>query len=176
MRTLLFLLLAACAKPLPAESPSTSCTAAEYRQLDFWIGDWDLVVRARPTPGAPWAEAKGLQHVESILGGCAISERFRADGPGAPWAGRSYSMWQPALKAWRQTWVDDSGSYLAFTGGVDGDVMTLVGEPRDQDGHHIQMRMVFLDVTARSLRWEWQRQTDGGAWDPQMIIEYRRRG
>ena len=30
----------------------------------------------------------------------------------------------------------------------------LYGEPRDVDGLHTQMRMVFRDVTADSLRWE----------------------
>jgi hypothetical protein len=85
-------------------------------------------------------------------------------------------MWQPATGQWRQTWVDDSGSYLAFTGGLDGGVMTLVGEPREQRGKRVVMRMVFLDVTATALRWEWQRQLDGGPWEPQMIITYRRRG
>lgn len=181
------LALAACGATRPAPTPSSAaaaapptivaaCASPEHRQFDFWIGDWDLVVKARATPGGPWDEARGQQHIEAILGGCAIAETFSADGPGGqPWAGRSYSSWQPTLGQWRQTWVDDSGGYLAFTGGVDGGAMTLVGEPRDQDGKHIVMRMVFLDVTATALHWEWQRQVDGGAWAPVMMIDYRRR-
>ena len=167
------------AAPAPAAPTAAevapSCREPERRQLDFWIGDWDLIVKARATADGPWTEARGTQHVEAILGGCAIAETFAADGPQQPWAGRSYSSWQPALGAWRQTWVDDSGGYLAFTGGLDGGVLALVGEPRERDGHRVVMRMVFLDVTPTSLRWEWQRQVDGGAWAPQMIIDYRRR-
>lgn len=153
-----------------------ACASPEHRQFDFWLGDWDLIIRARETADGPWVEAAGSQHIESILGGCAIAETFTAAGPGQPWAGRSYSSWQPLTTQWRQTWVDDSGGYLAFTGGLDGGTMTLVGEPRTQDGKRILMRMVFFEVTATSLRWEWQRQLDGGAWEPQMIIAYRRRG
>src|SRR5215470_3060682 len=129
-RLALLALLVAVA-PAAGAAPSASCGAPEHRQLDFWVGDWDLVVRARSAPGKDdWGEAKGTQHIEAILGGCAISETFAADGPQEPWAGRSYSSYQPAQKAWRQTWVDDGGGYLAFTGGVEGGTMALYGEPR----------------------------------------------
>jgi hypothetical protein len=162
--------------PPPAGSASPACASPEHRQLDFWIGDWDLVVRDRKAPDVDaWQEARATQHVEAAYGGCVIAERFAADGPGTPWAGASYSAWQPALGTWHQTWVDDQGSYLAFTGGLEAGVMTLYGEPSTKDGKQVQMRMVFLDVTADALRWEWQRSVDGGAWSPAMIIEYRRR-
>ena len=48
----------------------------------------------------------------------------------------------------------------ALTGGIENGVMTLYGEPREREGKMIQMRMVFLDVTPTSLRWEWQRSDD----------------
>jgi hypothetical protein len=162
-------------RPPVAAEIAAACQAAEHRQLDFWIGAWDVTVRAAAAPGAPWAEARGTQHIEAILGGCAIAEAFDALGPGVPWSGRSYSMWQPASGQWRQTWVDDQGSYIALTGGLEQGVMTLVGEPREVEGKPELKRMVFLDVTPTSMRWEWQRSVDGGPWEARMIIDYRRR-
>jgi hypothetical protein len=165
--------------PAPAAAvtaPKPPCDAAEYRQFDFWLGEWDLVVKTATPDGTGWNEARGTQHIEARLGGCVIAEHFHADGPAQPWAGESVSSWQAGPRRWRQTWVDDQGGYLAFTGGLDNGVMTLDGEPFAKDGKTIQMRMVFLDVTADALRWEWQRSTDGGAtWVPRMIIEYTRR-
>jgi uncharacterized protein DUF1579 len=159
----------------PSPSASKACASAEHRQLDFWIGDWDVEVRARQSPTSDtWGTGRGTQHVEAILGGCAIAEHFTADGPQQPWAGASYSSWQPTIGKWRQTWVDDSGGYLAFTGGLENGAMTLYGEPREQAGKHFQMRMVFLAVTPRSLRWEWQRSDEGGPYAPMMTITYRR--
>jgi hypothetical protein len=186
MRTCV-LLIAACSAPakpaattppLPSPAIAKACASAEHRQLDFWIGDWDVTIRARQSPASEtWGEAKGRQRIEAILGGCAIAEHFTADGPQTPWAGKSYSSWQPAAGKWRQTWVDDQGSYLALTGGVESGVMTLYGEPRTtQDGKSFQMRMVFLDVTPRSLRWEWQRSED--SWQTSVVmmrIDYVRR-
>jgi hypothetical protein len=186
--------LAGCATPgaAPAQSPaaavtaaptgpaasvaSKACAAPEYRQFDFWIGDWDLVVHARSSPTSEqWADARGHQHVEAILGDCAIAEHFTADGPQTPWAGASYSSWQPGPSLWRQTWVDDSGGYLAFRGGMEHGAMTLYGEPREAGGKRFQMRMVFRDMTADSLRWEWQRSDDDWATAaPVIAIDYRR--
>lgn len=166
----------AASAPAVALTPSKACAAPQYRQFDFWIGDWDLVVHARTSPTSDqWADARGHQRVEVILGGCAIAEHFTADGPQAPWAGASYSSWQPALSQWRQTWVDDSGGYLAFQGGLEHGTMTLYGEPREAGGKRFQMRMVFRDVTADTLRWEWQRSEDDWATvAPMIAIDYRR--
>ena len=186
------LLACACSKPVgtkptpPATTtataitpskPSAACTSAEHRQFDFWIGTWDVRIRARSAPDKDeWGEANGTQTIESILGSCAIAEHFSAEGPQQPWAGKSYSMWQSKLGKWRQTWVDDSGNFIALTGGVEAGVMTLYGEPRTVADKTIQMRMVFKDVTRDSLLWEWQRTDDN--WTTSIVmmsIVYRRR-
>ncbi len=156
-------------------APAPACVDPAYRGFDFWIGAWDVVVKAPTTPGAPWAEARGTQRVSAILGGCAIAEHFAAQGPGPAWAGTSLSVWQPALGAWRQTWVDDQGSYLAFTGQVEAGTMTLYGEPFVKDGVTARKRMRFEGVTADAIHWVWQQSVDGGAtWADQMIIDYTR--
>lgn len=192
-RIVLTLVLSSCSAPAskpvvtptPGATPAyattlavkPACASPEHRQLDFWIGDWDVTIRARQSPTSEaWGEARGTQRIEAILGGCAIAEHFAADGPTQPWAGKSYSVWQPKLGTWRQTWVDDGGSYLAFTGGIENGVMRLYGEPRTVDGASVQMRMVFEDVTADTLHWEWQRSIDDWkTFTVMMAIDYQRR-
>jgi hypothetical protein len=163
--------------PPRAAAAARACAAPEHRQFDFWIGDWDVTIRARKGPDSDaWGEAKGTNHVEAVLGGCAIAEHFEASGPGDPWAGRSYSLYSAAEKKWRQTWVDDQGSYLAFTGGMEGSSMILHGEPRVRDGKTFRMRMVFSEITPGSLAWSWERTADEGkTWTPMMQIRYVRR-
>src|SRR5690349_2272168 len=132
-RAFLLLVVAACThakspRAAAPQTPSAACAAPEYRQFDFWDGDWELTVKARAAPDSDqWGEAQGHQHVESILGGCATAEHFAAEGPQQPWAGASYSSWQPTESKWRQTWVDDSGGYLTFEGGLEDGAMTLYG-------------------------------------------------
>jgi hypothetical protein len=184
-RGLALLVCGACASraPTPATpavvappSASSSCAAPEFRQLDFWLGDWDVTVHARTSPtSAQWGEAEGHQHVEAILGGCAIAEHFTAAGPPTRWSGASYSMWQPQLGVWRQTWVDDSGSFLAFRGGREDGTFVLYSEPKTADGAQTQKRMVFSAITPTTLHWEWQQTSDG--WTtvaPLIKVDYRR--
>ncbi len=166
---------------------SMACSDAAHRAFDFWLGDWDLVVKVRK-PGEPeaWDEAHGVNEIRATHGGCVIEERFRAEGPGEPWAGHSVSVLVDGR--WRQTWVDDQASYMLFVGGFEaesgsdgengknGKKMILEGEPKERDGKHFRMRMVFTDVTATSMLWRWERTDDEGkTWRPRMLITYRRR-
>jgi len=168
---------AASAAATPMNTPSSACAAAEFRQFDFWIGDWDLVLRARKSPDSEeWDEARAENHVRASLGGCVIEEHFRAEGPGTPWAGHSVSTYVPGLGAWRQTWVDDQGGYLAFQGRFENGSMILLGEPREKAGKTFQMRMVFSEITPQSLLWTWERGTPGGTeWRAVMTIRYTRK-
>lgn len=151
--------------------------ACSQRDFDFWVGDWDLVVRARKSADSEdWETARGVNRIALVLGGCAIEESFTAEGPTAPWAGRSLSIFVDSEKAWRQTWVDDSGGYLTFTGKLAKGEMVLRAEPRTKDGVTTQMRMVFYDLTDKHLSWRWEATRDGGAtWKAMMQIEYTRR-
>jgi hypothetical protein len=136
------------------------------------------VVRARKTPASEeWAEARGSNHVTKDDNGCTVSEEFHAAGPGQPWTGRSVSQWVPAQGRWRQTWVDEGNSFLAFTGGLEGTDFILNGELNPSPGGGArQMRMVFAGITPRAFRWRWEGTRDGGkTWRQQMVIEYTRR-
>ena len=152
------------------------CAAPEHRQMDFWLGDWDAVVKSRTAPEKnEWEEARGSNHVSVADNGCTIVEDFHAAGPSAPWTGRSISQYWAAQGKWRQTWVDETNSYLSFTGGPEGKDFALYGEPKTTDGVHRQMRMVFANIRADGFSWRWEGTVDGGkTWRPQMLIEYTR--
>ena len=181
-------LASACAPPPPAPpavvaaaaAPPSACASPEARALDIWLGSWDVEIRSRDRPDTEaWTTSRGTNRVEKTLGGCVVEEHFHADAAeGAPaWNGESASVYVPALGAWRQTWVDDQGSYLAFRGGpAEGGAFVLVGEPREKDGVTVQMRMVFHDASKDALAWSWERGAPGGAtWTPMMTIRYTRR-
>lgn len=182
-------LVAACHSPETAPPPATSpsapaptaiaaaCAAPAHRQLDFWHGDWDVVVRARKAPTSEeWAEARGTNRVASSLGGCVTEEHFAAAGPGPAWAGRSVSQWVATDGKWHQTWVDDQGSYMLFVGEWKSGEMILDGEARTKDGVTTRMRMVFHDIAPAHLQWRWEATKDDGAtWRPMMTIAYTKR-
>lgn len=108
--TLALLLL--CGIALAQSSP---CSAPEYHQLDFWIGNWDVY-----DPGA----TKPDSHVKvtRILGGCALHEEYSDD---SGHRGESFSMYDAGQKKWRQSWYTNRGKSLELLGGAQGDSIVL---------------------------------------------------
>ena len=71
--------------------------------------------------------------------------------------------------------MDNNGAHMDFTGGWDGHRMTL-GRTIDRDGMELRQRMVFRDITADALTWDWEASTDGGeTWETKWRIDYERR-
>jgi uncharacterized protein DUF1579 len=173
IRSRIFLTALLAALPLCSSvraAGAAPCTGPEWRQLDFWVGDWDATWPASPGQAA----GRGTNHIRKVLGGCVIEENF--DGGGAqPLKGKSVSMYVPQVKAWRQTWVDDQGSYLALSGGIEDGHMTLGMERPAPDGGKVLVRMVFTDVKPDSFDWRWESSKDGGkTWNVQWPIHYTR--
>ena len=142
------------------------CDRAEARQFDFWIGEWDLT----------WSDTgKGTNIITSELGNCVIEENFTSLG-NIPFIGHSLSVYNPRLGKWQQTWVDNNGSYLEFLGDwIDGK-MTLSRETVSKEGKLVQQRMIFHDITRKSLVWDWQSSEDQGhTWKTLWTINYKRK-
>lgn len=120
----------AAATPAPS-----SCPAAEYHQLDFWIGDWDTFETDAPG-GASVARA----HVAPIAQGCAIHELYE-QGDGL--IGDSILSYDPVRKHWQQTWVTNRGSIMVITGNFKDGVLVLEGEAHLMDGRSVTQRITW---------------------------------
>ncbi len=98
----------------------THCTALEYRQFDFWAGDWDVFDVGTPTKVAH-------ARVDLILDGCVLREDYQgADGH----QGKSFSIYDVSRKVWHQSWVTNRGELLMIDGRFEGGAMVLTGEDR----------------------------------------------
>lgn len=149
------------------ETPPPPCSAEEYRQLDFWVGEW----------GAMWVDPDGTeQHghnsITLDLGNCVVLENFNGN-PGNTLMGRSMSMYAARHGAWKQVWMDNQGSYLPFTGGPDGDRFILTMDRASDEAPYL--RMVWENITPEGFDWRWQRSEDTGeTWGDQWHIQYTR--
>jgi hypothetical protein len=151
----------------------TPCTSAEARQLDFWLGEWDLSWPAEQAGGEPGETMTGTNRLTKLFGDCVIEENFSTSD--ASYHGRSLSVFDANAGIWRQTWVDSQGAYLVFTGGMERDEMILSTTPLVDGDQVIVNRMVFSDITPTSLYWRWQRTTDSGVtWSDNWTITYTR--
>lgn len=142
------------------------CSASEFRQLDFWVGVWDLSWTREGEKG------RGRNVISRSLDNCVIEERFTVLGGERPFAGMSVSTYDAKAGNWRQTWVDNSGGYLPFTGGPSPEGFQFRLE-KAADGR--TMRMIWKNVKEDSLDWHWQQSKDGGnTWEDRWVIHYRR--
>jgi hypothetical protein len=148
-----------------AQSPA-ACTGEEYRQLDFWLGSWDLSW----TPSGEGDTGKGTNDITLILDDCVVQESFK----GAGFIGHSVSLYHAPPKKWRQTWVDNSGGYFALVGGPDDEGFRLdLTRISDKAPY---MRMIWRNIEKESMDWHWQRSPDEGkTWADSWVIHYVRR-
>lgn len=130
-------------------------------EFDFWLGEWDVY----------WGDKHGTNHIERILDGAVIQENFEGDGL----VGISVSTLSKEDNRWHQTWVDNTGSYLDFSGEFKDEKMVLI---RDGivEGKRVKQRMVWHNITDATFLWNWERSDDGGAtWREMWKLEYKRK-
>ena len=153
---------------IPA-APPLADLPLEAAQFDFWIGDW----------ACAWEGGQGRNVVRKSLDGRVVLESF--DGtPGMNLRGTSVSVFDGGLGKWRQTWVDNQGSYLDLTGGWEADApdgpCMILGTTRTVEGKTVHMRMIFANITADAFDWRWQAAEDHGVtWQDRWTIRYTRK-
>ena len=172
--TIWFALLAAIAapqQPAPAAPPPAPCTAPEYRQMDFWVGEWDLSFDAGN--GKTGTAANRITKDE--FGSCFITEHFSQ--PDTRFVGLSHSTYDRFQKQWVQTWVDNKGGYFMLAGGpVHGQKHSFELRTLRRAGpKQLHYRMIWHDVKPDSLVWRWQALQEDGSYIDQWVLNYKRR-
>ena len=143
------------------------CEDAEFRQFDFWVGDWDVISTADGV-------SRGSSHISKEMGGCVIWENWTSAG--SSYFGKSYNTYNLNLHRWEQYWVDNSG----------GDDLLLRQSQRRLDGlldrrHSAAERPeapappAVLQPGAGKVRQFSQGSTDGGkTWQVEYDLTYNR--
>ncbi len=168
LTTFLFLMGTTLSAQEENQQKTPPCSEKEFHQFDFWLGEWDLNWGEGETAGT------GTNIVTRELGGCVIEENFSSNDE-TPFIGRSFSVYRPATGKWYQTWVDNNGGYLDFTGGFADGEMTLSREA-ERDGKKFLQRMVFYNITENAFDWNWEKSDDRGkTWELLWKIHYKRK-
>jgi len=136
---------------------ASACSSSEYRQFDFWVGDWD----AFEVTDLKTSEAH--LRVEKILGGCVLKETYTgANGV----EGQSFSIFDRTRGVWHQSWVTSRGQLLTIEGGMQGGKMVLSGAEIAPDGKNRLVRGTWAPENG-GVRETAVRSTDGGkTWEP----------
>ena len=123
------------------------CSKPEYRQFDFWIGEWEAF-------GLNGKKA-GDSRISLILDSCIILEEWTSASlqQGLRYAGKSFNTYNSATKQWQQTWVDNAG----------GSTMAI-------------RKMTLTNVSSEKVRQHGEMSKDNGkTWITEYDLEYRRK-
>lgn len=147
------------------------CSKPEFRQFDFWIGEWE----AYGVKGNKAGDSK----ISLILDSCVILEEWT----GQPnqvftYTGKSFNSYNAATKQWQQTWTDNTGNTTEFLRGEgsNGKIVYYADKVTGPKGENFMRRLTFTKLTDDKVRQLGERSDDGGkTWTTEYDLEYRRK-
>lgn len=81
--------------------PTFSCNQPEYRQFDFWLGEWQVFT--------PDGKLAGHNIITLDFNKCVLREQYSTP---QGYRGESLNTYDKNSNQWHQTWVDNSGLLL----------------------------------------------------------------
>jgi ketosteroid isomerase-like protein len=142
-----------------------SCVAAEYRQFDFWIGDWDAF-------DADSAGKVAHVRVDRLLDGCVLREQYE-DENGL--RGQSLTLYDASRNVWHQSWVTNRGQLLAIEGKLQADEMVFAGTYKSASGEETLVRGIWKPVSGNVRESAVTSTDDGKTWKPWFDLVFRPR-
>lgn len=127
----------------------------EYRQFDFWLGDWNVF--------NPAGKQVGTNQVLMLEDGCIIEENWtNAQGH----TGKSFNFYNPVTKKWHQSYMDDTGDNWMMDGEYKDGVLRYEGMIFSP-GSKVLVRMNFYNLGADKVRQTAETSSDEGkTWTP----------
>lgn len=129
------------------------CDGDEYRQFDFWLGEWNVHTAD--------GRLAGTNTITREYGGCVLHERYVT---GRGYEGESLNTYDAGRRLWHQTWVDTSGTLLVLEGGLRGESMVLEGQVLGRDGVATRHRITWTPRADGSVRQHWESGDGDGNW------------
>jgi len=149
--------------PFGTSRAASACDASEYRQFDFWIGEWEVYT--------PAGKLAGTNRIEREHGGCILHENYSTP---SGYSGQSFNIYDASRKVWHQTWVDSSGLLLLLEGGIRDGKMVLEGQTTS-DGVVSKQRITWTPNKDGTVRQFWESTDETGKWQVAFDGLYRQK-
>jgi hypothetical protein len=135
------------------QGPPPGCTTPEFRQFDYWVGNWNVTDSAGATP-------YGTNDVTLEEGRCVVHEHWAGSRGGT---GQSFNYYDPRTRVWQQDWVaSNAGSSLHLIGHLEGNTMVLEADMPGPNGTTIHHKAMWIPQPDGRVRQYWRSTTDGG--------------
>ncbi len=124
----------------------------EARQLDFWVGEWDVQVNNQTI---------GTNVIKKLEEGCVILENWTAAGGGN--TGKSMNFYNPMTKKWRQTYVGSGQGVWEMSGEYKDGAMRYEGELFNGKGK-VMTRVTFYNQGEKVRHTQEDSNDNGQTW------------
>lgn len=147
------------------------CSNPEFRQFDFWIGEWEVFGKD--------GNKAGNSKISVILDSCVILEEWTTAVAQKAffYKGKSFNSYNASTKQWQQTWVDNTGNTTEFLhgGGGNGTIIYYADKVGGNAGKTFMRRLTFTKKTDNKVRQLGERSDDQGiTWTIEYDLEYRK--
>jgi hypothetical protein len=137
----------------------------QYRQLDFWVGEWDVFSGPQKV---------GESSVQLILKDCVVFENWHGLQGGD---GKSFNKYNNVTKEWEQFWVSDNGVTNYFQGTLKDGAMRYALEMPTASGGSFLRHLTFTPMPEDKVRQLSERSNDGGkTWITEYDFVYVKKG
>ena len=145
---LCLLLILAFLMSTSAQAQQPNCTTPEFRQFDFWLGEWEMRDRASGT-------VLGRAKVEKLSNGCMMREEWISSG-GA--SGSNLSSYHAPEKGWQMASAFANAPLLISQGQFSNGQLVFVGQAQQW-----MVRIVWAATDDPSrVKQTWENSSDGG--------------
>ncbi|WP_448212378.1 hypothetical protein [Colwellia sp. MEBiC06753] len=132
-------------------SATSSCSLAEYRQFDFWLGQWTVTNHSN--------NQISQSKISAINNGCGILEEYQTP---SGYVGKSLNIYDKQRQLWHQTWIDNTGLLLQLEGKFSSGKMVLTGTTQDAEGNSLLNQISWQQLTDGKVNQVWQVSKDNG--------------
>ncbi len=152
MRPFSTIVLVLCAIAPAASQTPPKCDTPQFRQLDFWVGDWSVTSGGKPA---------GTNLVTQEESGCLVHEHWTGASGGT---GQSFNFYDRTDERWHQVWVSSTGTTLFLIGQYADQKLVYTGVAPGPNGAPAQQRLTFFHNADGTVRQLWESSFDGKQW------------
>jgi hypothetical protein len=142
----------------PEASEESPCEdREEFREFDFWLGEWDVHIAD--------GRLAGRNRIEKAQRGCVLIENWVSTS-GVP--GMSMNFFDVSTKKWVQIWTGAGGTQIEIRGGLTENGMLLDGQIHYvANGTSAPFRGLWTLLPDDRVRQFFEQSNDGGkTWAP----------
>lgn len=146
------------------------------KRIAFLIGDWNVVLMAKPDARGDWEKSAATSRFEVVLEGAAIRQTIEGYMAGQRFLGLGYFCYSRMTGKWQHSWIDNLATLISiYEGDFIDDAWVLIGTEKGPQNSSFLVRLTWKSIAENSFDWLLETSADGQTWWPTMKMAYSRK-